>query len=127
MHQPRWLRAPPPEARDSSNNSIQEVRYASPTYPVYTSRSKSALLTHHGVATSITAFVGYAATVSITAELLLSFSDMSVSSAPGSRQRTELRVQQFFQNGGSQPTWCARRVMASEDAQVVLADSRLTG
>jgi phage tail sheath protein FI len=78
---------------------------ASPTYPgVYITEQISSSHPITGVATSITAFVGYTATgIDGRAELLNSFSDYErLFGGLAADSELSYAVQQFFQNGGSQ-------------------------
>ena len=78
---------------------------ASPTYPgVYITEQISSSHPITGVATSITAFVGYTVTgIDGRAELLNSFSDYErLFGGLAADSELSYAVQQFFQNGGSQ-------------------------
>ena len=76
-----------------------------PTYPgVYIEELPSLVHTIAGVATSITAFVGYTSRgIDNRAELLLSFSDYErLFGGIAADSELSYTVQQFFANGGSQ-------------------------
>src|SRR3954447_2809593 len=77
----------------------------SPTYPgVYIEELPSPVHTIIGVATSITAFIGYTARgIDNRAERILSFSDYErLFGGLAADSELSYAVQQFFSNGGSQ-------------------------
>ncbi len=102
---------------------------ASPTYPgVYITEQVSSSHPITGVATSITAFVGYTATgVDNRAETLLSFSDYErLFGGLAADSELSYAVQQFFQNGGSQAYVVRTPRHGAEDAQVVFGGLTFT-
>ena len=102
---------------------------ASPTYPgVYITEQVSSSHPITGVATSITAFVGYTATgIDNRAENLLSFSDYErLFGGLAADSELSYAVQQFFQNGGSQAYVVRTPRHGAEDAQVVFGGLTFT-
>jgi len=102
---------------------------ASPTYPgVYITEQVSSSHPITGVATSITAFVGYTATgIDNRAEMLLSFSDYErLFGGLAADSELSYAVQQFFQNGGSQAYVVRTPRHGAEDAQVVFGGLTFT-
>jgi phage tail sheath protein FI len=102
---------------------------ASPTYPgVYITEQVSASHPITGVATSITAFVGYTATgIDNRAEILESFSDYErLFGGLAADSELSYAVQQFFQNGGSQAYVVRTPRHGAEDAQVVFGGLTFT-
>jgi len=95
-----------------------------PTYPgVYIEELPSAVRAVTGVATSITAFVGYTTSGPVdTAVQILSFSDYQRTFG-GIQPDSELgyAVQQFFQNGGSTAI-VVRVAQGAASAQITLGD-----
>src|SRR5580658_1618021 len=102
---------------------------ASPTYPgVYITEQVSSSHPITGVATSITAFVGYTASgIDNRAETLLSFSDYErLFGGLAADSELSYAVQQFFQNGGSQAYVVRTPRHGAEDAQVVFGGLTFT-
>ena len=97
----------------------------SPTYPgVYVEEISSGTRAISGVATSITAFVGWAAKGPVDhAELVLSWSDYERQfGGLDSRSLLGYAVSQFFANGGER-AYIVRLVCAAQPARVVLGDA----
>jgi phage tail sheath protein FI len=102
---------------------------ASPTYPgVYITEQISSSHPITGVATSITAFVGYTATgIDNRAEMLLSFSDYErLFGGLAADSELSYAVQQFFQNGGSQAYVVRTPRHGAQDAQVAFGGLTFT-
>lgn len=102
---------------------------ASSAYPgVYITEQVSSSHPITGVATSITAFVGYTASgIDNRAETLLSFSDYErLFGGLAADSELSYAVQQFFQNGGSQAYVVRTPRHGAEDAKVVFGGLTFT-
>ena len=100
-----------------------------PTYPgVYIQELPSPVHTIAGVATSITAFVGYASRgIDNRAEQFFSFSDCErMFGGLASDSELSYAIQQFFQNGGTQGFVVRTPRTAAVAAQVVFDSLALT-
>jgi len=100
-----------------------------PTYPgVYIQELTSPVHTISGVATSITAFVGYTARgIDNRAESIFSFADYERSfGGLASDSELSYAVQQFFGNGGTQAYVVRVPRAGASGAQVVLDSLRFT-